>query len=381
MGYSYKELWKISAPILASMMMENVVGFTDTVFIGRVGEPELAAVGLGWLYFLAVFIIGVGFSMGAQILISRRNGEKNFSQIGPVAFSAGAFLTLAGAALFAFTTLLAPYCFRAAIADDDVFKYAAGYLNWRIAGVFFIYIILVLRAFLVGITNTKALTASSLIIVSLNVALNYALIFGNWGLPKLGVKGAAIASFSAEAAGCAFLILYVFKRIDLKKYGLNNPLGASAKIVLKILSLSIYTMAQYFLSVFTWLIFFLAVGRIGTDELAASNILRNIMGFVQLPIFAFGLTASTVTGNLIGKGGADEVVKNCRKVAKMCFWAVLPIIAIITAFPREFMSIYTNSPHIVDISQNAVYVVILSCLLAAPGNIFYCAVSGSGNTK
>ena len=47
MGYSYKELWKISAPILASMMMENVVGFTDTVFIGRVGEPELAAVGLG----------------------------------------------------------------------------------------------------------------------------------------------------------------------------------------------------------------------------------------------------------------------------------------------------------------------------------------------
>ena len=79
MGYSYKELWKISAPILASMMMENVVGFTDTVFIGRVGESELAAVGLGWLYFLAVFIIGVGFSMGAQILISRRNGEKKIS--------------------------------------------------------------------------------------------------------------------------------------------------------------------------------------------------------------------------------------------------------------------------------------------------------------
>ena len=79
--YSYKKISAVTLPILASMLMEHVIGMTDTAFLGRVSEVALGASALGMVYFLAFFVLGTGFSFGAQILIARRNGEKEFSEI------------------------------------------------------------------------------------------------------------------------------------------------------------------------------------------------------------------------------------------------------------------------------------------------------------
>ena len=79
--YSYSKIFKVTFPILLSMLVEHLIGMTDTAFLGRVSEVALGASALGSVYFLAFFVLGSGFSFGAQILIGRRNGEKNFSKI------------------------------------------------------------------------------------------------------------------------------------------------------------------------------------------------------------------------------------------------------------------------------------------------------------
>ena len=76
--YSLKKIVTVTLPILLSMLMEHIIGMTDTVFLGRVSEVALGASALGTVYFLAFFVLGSGFSFGAQILIARRNGEKKF---------------------------------------------------------------------------------------------------------------------------------------------------------------------------------------------------------------------------------------------------------------------------------------------------------------
>ena len=81
-------------PILISLMMENMIGLTDTAFLGRVGEVELGASAIAGVYYMAIFMIGFGFSIGTQILIGRRNGEQNYLEIGPILQQGVLFLIL-----------------------------------------------------------------------------------------------------------------------------------------------------------------------------------------------------------------------------------------------------------------------------------------------
>lgn len=102
-GYSNKEIWQIAYPILISLIMEQLIGITDTAFLGRVGEVELGASAIAGVYYLAIFMIGFGFTIGSQILIARRNGEKNYTAIGPIFYQGCYFLLLLAAVTFSLT--------------------------------------------------------------------------------------------------------------------------------------------------------------------------------------------------------------------------------------------------------------------------------------
>ena len=82
--YSYREILRIAFPILVSTIVEQVIGMTDTAFLGRVGELELGASAIAGVYYLVIFMLGLGFSIGVQIIIGRRNGEGNHIQTGNV---------------------------------------------------------------------------------------------------------------------------------------------------------------------------------------------------------------------------------------------------------------------------------------------------------
>ena len=79
--YTYKEIWLIAYPILISLLMEQMIGMTDTAFLGRVGEIELGASAIAGIFYIVMFMVAFGFSIGAQILIARRNGEQQYKEI------------------------------------------------------------------------------------------------------------------------------------------------------------------------------------------------------------------------------------------------------------------------------------------------------------
>ena len=109
MNFSYKQIWIIAYPILISLLMEHMINVTDTAFLGHVGEVELGASALAGVLYMAIYMLGFGFSIGVQILIARRNGEQKYSEIGGV-FMQGAF----------FLHWL-PSCFSCAILSQQIF--------------------------------------------------------------------------------------------------------------------------------------------------------------------------------------------------------------------------------------------------------------------
>ena len=85
--YTNKQIWNVSYPIFLSLLAQNVINVTDTAFLGRVGEVELGASAMGGLYYICAFTIAFGFSTGSQIIMARRNGERNYKEVGRVSFS------------------------------------------------------------------------------------------------------------------------------------------------------------------------------------------------------------------------------------------------------------------------------------------------------
>ena len=319
--YSYGRIWKIAYPILISLVMEQMIGMTDTAFLGRVGEIEIGASALAGVYYMVIFMLGLGFSIGVQIIIGRRNGEGHYRQAGEVFWHGLYFLLALAVVITAASEWLSPKIMGLIISSNNIYNASLSYVRWRVMGLVFGFSTAMFRSFYIGTTQTKALSINSLVMLMSNILFNWVLIFGKFGFPALGIAGAAIGSTLAELVSLIFFIVYTSKRCDTDKYGLNKPSRASWDTMRSIFSVSGWTMVQNFLSISTWFIFFLFIEHTGERALAVSNIIRNISGLIWMVLMAFASTCSTLVSNAIGEGRNDLVLPIVGKLLKNQLYA------------------------------------------------------------
>lgn len=380
-AYTSKEILTIAYPILISLVMEQAIGMTDTAFLGRVDEIELGASAIAGVYYIAIFMIGFGFSIGSQILMARRNGEKRFSEIGDIFYQGVYFMIFLAAAAFTLTELITPWLLPKILSSQNIYAAAESYIYWRAFGFFFSFVAVMFRAFFVGTTQTKTLTLNSLVMVGSNIVFNYILIFGKLGFPPLGIAGAAIGSSLAELVSLIFFITYTVRKIDLKKYGLNRFSSFNTDKLRRILNVSLWTMIQNFVSLSTWFIFFLYVEHLGERPLAITNIIRNISGITFMIISAFASTCGSLVSNQIGAGKADSVVCTVHQHIKLALSIVLPLTILFAVFPTVVLGIYTDMPDLIEASIPSLWVFCTTTWLTAASNIYFQSVSGTGNTR
>lgn len=381
--YTNRNILKITLPVLVSLLMEQLVGLTDTIYLGHYGDgrTELAASALAGVFYLVVFMLGFGFSVGAQVLIARRNGEGRLHEIGPVFMQGSLFLLLLAALLFALSRLCAEGLFSLLVEQQAVRRAAVDYLDWRVWGFFFSFAAAMFRALYVGTTRTRILTANSVVMVLTNVVLNYLLIFGRFGLPELGIAGAAIASVAAEAVSVLFFLLYTRLRFDWRRYRLFRFGGVDLRLLGHILSISVWVMLQEGMAFLSWFLFFVCIERLGTDQLAVTNMVRSIGSVVFLFVNAFASTASSLVSNLIGAGHAEEVRPLCRRMTRLCFSFVVPLALLIALFPERVLGFYSDDARLVAYGVPSLWVMLSTYVLCVPAFIGQFAVSGTGHTR
>ena len=202
------------------------------------------------------------------------------------------------------------------------------------------------RAFFLGTTQTKTLTLNSIVMVLSNVVFNYILIFGKFGVPQLGIAGAAIGSSLAELVSLIFFILYTRYRIDIRKYGLDKIPGIRWNILKRMLNVSFWTMVQNFLSLSTWFLLFLYVEHLGERSLAVTNIIRNVSGIMFMVMMAFASTCGSLVSNLIGAGHTDCVPGTIRQHIRIAYAFVLPLAVFFALCPKLILSVYTDMPEL-----------------------------------
>ena len=342
MNYTYKHIWLINFPVMTSILIEQLINITDAIFLGHVGEIELGASALAGIWYLALYMLGFGFSLGLQVVIARRNGEQHYSETGKTFFQGLFFLSGLAVLLCLFSKLFPPMILSRLITSKEVYHAVIDYSDGRIWGLLFSFPFLALRSFLVGITRTKALNMAALTTVLVNIPGNWLLIF-HW---DMGITGAAIASSFAEACSLAVLTIHVLRKMDKRLYGLYWNLDKG--LLHHVCRVSVWSMFHSFISAAPWFLFFVAIEHLGELQLAVANILRSISSLFFVIVNSFAATTGSLVSNLIGADERGQVFPLCSRVIRLGYAIGLPLIALALVFHQPVVSVYTDNPAIVQ---------------------------------
>lgn len=380
--YTYRDIWKVSIPIMLGLLAQTIVQLTATFFMGRVGEVEQSAAGLAGIYYIAFFTLCFGFSIGGQIMISRRNGEQNYDKIGTIVIQGVLFLLLIALALFGVSTFISKNILSQVMSSPAVYEAVDTYLSWRVYGFFFSAINVMFRAFYVGIARTPVLTFNAIVMAIVNFIGDYVLIFGNFGFPEMGIAGAGVAAVIAEFTSVLFFTIYTFITVDLKKYGFVK-MRFRFSIIRNILSISSFTMAQYLISMSTWFIFFIAIEQHSTQALAVTNIVRNFYMVFFIPMNAFATAANTLVGNTMGAGRISDVIPLIKRICLLSV-SLIFLLMIITAANAEYWISFIaphDDPSLIYESVMPLLVVVAALPICSISVVIFNSISGTGNTR
>ncbi len=377
----YREVWLIAYPIILGSIAQNLLNITDTAFLGRVGMIALGAGAIGGIFYLIAAMLAWGFGIGTQIIIARRRGEQAWPEIGRT-FQHGFYFQLPLAlTLFSVMQFFAADILRPILQSAEVYSATLEFITYRSYGIFFAGVNMLYRGFYVGIARTKVITYTTVVMALVNIILDYVLIFGKFGFPEMGLAGAAVASVIAELSATVFFTFYSIFRLNGHQYTLYKLHPFNRELYRRMILLALPVMAQNFLSMAAWLVFFLFVEKLGEQALAVSNIIRSFYIVLMVPMWGFASATNTLVSGLIGEGRKEEVMSLALKIVRLCFVLVLGIVAFGSLFPEFALRIYTNDAALIAISLPALYVVNLAALMLGVAFIFFNAVSGTGKTQ
>jgi putative MATE family efflux protein len=370
----------IGLPIILGSIAQNIIAFTDTAFLGRVGEVSLGASAIGGLFYLTFVMLAFGFGIGAQIIMARRFGEGKLREIGNTWSHALLFLLGLALVVFLFFEAWAPTLLNELLDSDAVRDESLKYLKVRAFGLFFAYINITYRALYIAIGRTMIITWTTVVMAVVNIFLDYVLIFGKMGFPEMGIEGAALASVAAELSTTIFVTLYSLKINSFKRYGLIQfgRVGYQRfKVIFKVASPMMLT---NFFSLFVWFIFFMIIEKLGESELAVSQLIRSVYIILLLPVWGFSSATNSMVSYYIGRNRHDMVGRVIKQVVLVSALSVLAMVLLVQWMPYHVLRIYTDQEHLIQAALPVLRVISGASVFLGIAFVVFNGVSGTGKT-
>lgn len=376
-----KDVLRLATPVTLGTLTFTLLSIVDTAMLGRLGAVPLAAAGVaGVLYFAIVFPIS-SMSVGTQTLVARRFGETNVTQCGPI-LNTGLVLCLAfGIPLVIAAPLLARLIAPLSSNDPQVIEAGAVYLQFRLLGSPFMLFNFVSSGFFAGIGKTEHQMVGSILITATNILLDYLLIFGHAGFPKLGIQGASIASSIALGVGSVYYVIILLLPGYRSQYGALQRPWFAVRWLWPMVRLSTPILAQRILSNGAWAIFFSLIARIGTVELAATNVMRSIFHLSIMTAVGLGTASAALIGQNLGADKPEKAEQLAWESVKLATYAMITVGLLFVVAPGLVFRIYTTDLSVIAAGR-------LPLMLLGPVQVFAgfalvlsLSLQGAGNTR
>ncbi len=373
-------VWRVSLPIIFAQTSEAVLHVIDTIFLARVGVTELGAIAVADSMLLIFLVAPLALVDGIQIVTARRAGQRRPEALG-AAFNQGFVLMLvvcaaSTVALKVVSPLLAAWF----VGSEDVGVAVDGFLQIAAYGIGFTGATFAYSALLVSLGSTRVLVPATALLAATNVVLNYVLVFGKFGFPVLGMRGAAVGSLGAEIVTFLFLTVYMWRRLDPARYGLFRLRPFERRTTHLLSRTSAPIAVQRLLEALRWLAFFLILERVSNQALAVANLVYACYVVFWIPTEGFAETSCSMVSRFVGRNQTHRIGAVLRDATGGAILATLPFIAIALLVPRWLLAVFSPESALLAESGASLRVVALAMLIVIPGEMWFAAVSGTGDT-
>jgi putative MATE family efflux protein len=369
----------LAIPMVLEMALESLFAVIDVFWVGRLGANAVATVGLTESLLSLVFAVGFGLGMSTTAMVARRIGEKD-AQGAAVAGMQAIFIGLATSLVFGIPCYVyAPKLLELMGASPEIVALGSGYARIALGGCGAIVMLFLNNAIFRGAGD--AAVAMRLLWVSniINLALDPCLIFG-WGpFPKLGVTGAALATFTGRSIG----VLYQFYRLlrgTERIHILLSQVRVNLGVLLRLLRVSLTGILQFAIADVSWIALVRIVSVFGSAALAGYTIAIRILIFVLLPSWGLSNAAATLVGQNLG---AKQPVRAEQSVWRtglynMLFLGAVGIFFVIFAEP--VIRLFTNDPAVGPLAVSCLRILSYGNIAYAYGMVMLQAFNGAGDT-
>lgn len=377
LNYKYSTLLKIALPMMFSGFIQSIVLITDASFMSRYSTVSFDAVGNAGLIYITLYMTIVGIGDGAQIIMARRIGENNHNLLGRV-FSAGAvFQILFSGVLFLMMFYLIPDWIRTFSINQEIANLQGDFISIRSAAIFPAGLFLMMQAYFLSKGKTYPVLISALLTASLNIVLDYGLIFGNFGFPEMGVKGAALASTASDVLG--MITMFIFFIRD-KEHTLMRFRFFRMDSLKNLLIISSPIMLQGSIALGTWTIFFILLEQRGLFELTVSQNIRSIYFLAFVPVWGFAGTTKTYISQYLGGDKENEIPKIQKRIQLLTTGFLLLFFHGAVLYPETLISLINPNEAYIVMSAQILRLISVSIILYGIISVYYQTIQGSGNT-
>lgn len=382
---TYKRILIIALPLMFGTFVQSMITITDGAFVSEIGNTAYNAVGQGSLMYFALFMLCRGLADGAQISIAKLLGEKKDSDIGALLLNAQVGQLFLSTLIFIIFLTTANWFIDVTTKTEELNPAIKEFIQYRSWGIFFAGLQVSMMAFFIGLGKTRIILFSTVLMAICNIFLDYCLIFGNCGLPELGMKGAPIASCISEMIAFLFLMTYAIKSRSFKVYQYNLKRKIQSSKILALFQLSYPLMGQGLISLSTWWVFFGLIEHMGPDNLEIAHNIRYMYFIAFIPIFGYASATRTYVSNLVGRKEQHLIPKIQMKIALLSVLSLFLLFHGSLLYPDQLIKIVEHNPNasseLLETSADALRFISGSILLFALAIVPFNSVAALGKTK
>ena len=332
---------RVALPIVISRASYTVMLFINRLFLSRVGKYELAAAmsgGLSSMVLSSFFESLVGY---VTALVAQYYGAGR-RKMCTRATTQALFLALASYPILLCFVPLIKYVFVLTGQDATLAALATVYAQFLLAGSIFVIIRTALGSFFIGIGKTRIVMIANIASTIVSVPLNYVFIFGKFGMPELGIRGAALGTICGSFFAFIVLLVYYLREISQESYKVANVLRFVPDIMKRLLRFGLPAGVEPFLNWFAFNIFVQIMHSYGADTAAATTIAFNWDTIAFVPMLGLGTAATSVIGQYIGAKDYDSAQRSIYLTLRVGVLYSLVMMALFVGFTEPLVLVVSS---------------------------------------
>ncbi len=382
----YRDILTIAVPLIFTTGSWAVQNFIDRMFLNwHSTEAMAASMPAGNLNFTLVSLF-MGTASYVSTFVAQYYGSDQNRMVGPVLWQ-GLYISILSGVIIMLFIPFSGGIFDVVGHEKAVREYETVYFSILCLGAIPLVASSAMSGFFSGIGKTWIIMIANIAATAENIIVDYLLIFGNFGFPRMGIKGAAIATVLSSCVSLAIYAAVIFRPKFNAAFNTLQGWRFDPALFRRLLRFGLPNGIQFFLDMLSITLFILIIGRLGTDNLAATNIAFNVNAIAFMPMIGLGITVSVLVGQYLGMNDparAEYTVYSGLHLA-VAYMGTISLVYLLA--PEIFISLYgagadrESFRNAAELVRVLLRFVALYCVFDAMNIIFASAIKGAGDTR